>query len=828
MNKLIERSMLLIKIAAEKAGLRIEEAARKASPLLEEFPAEAGMLLKEAAKEAEDLLRTAAIEASEIEAVKEVEAQLIEAQAISKVGSWKYDLITNQQTWSPEHYKIFEIDAPQSQDELHALYRSRIHPGDLAELDRVLGHALNEGEGFIYDHRVVLDNGKRIKYVQGIGRVTKDQTGRSIYISGTCRDRTQDVEQENKYQTVLETMAEGVIAFDSSGAIVQFNQAALKILELTKDQIEGMSPKDLLWKFTKVNGEEFRREEFPPDITLRIGKTVTNIVMKYRCLNESFKWLSLNSIPVLEESTVKLAITTFSDITELIASKEENRFILDAVGIGVWKFNPATLDLLWDKSMYNLFGISPEQFNGHYQAWESSLNPDAKAEAVMALDLALKGEKEFNHTFAINYKNREKRYIGGKAQVIRNKDGTPAMMYGVNWDRTKEVELDKNLDEERKRSHHNSKLAAIGQLAAGVGHEINNPLAIISGQILIVEDILKGSGNVPAEVIERLNNMEKAVTRINNIVKTLRTFARSDDGLITNFDPYEIAFEAVNMLKDLYLKEDLTLTLIGNKKACLMCGDKGRIQQVLVNLISNAKDATAGMPNRKIDVSVSYEDGHIKFSIIDNGCGVPDEIKQKIFAPFFTTKEINKGTGIGLYLVSTIIQEHHGKIELNSKAGAGSTFTVFLPVTYGEELIVKNAKNGSSAAIQEKIPCNVLIVDDEEDLREILQFILSKLCSHVEVAENVQAGYDIVAQGKIDIVFSDIRMPKHDGFDFFRMISLNKKITQPKFVFLTGGVDLSKEELNLIQTQTHGLLTKPFVKEDISRKIKELFPERVL
>lgn len=827
MKKNIERSNLLTKDAAEQARLLMEEAGGKASLLMQDNLAKEEILLKDAAKQAEALLTAAAIKAADLEALKEAESQLIEAQSISKVGSWSFNLNTKQQVWSPEHYKIFEIDSPQTQETLHSLYRSRIHPDDIAELDRCIGLAMNQGEGFIFDHRVVLDNGKRIKYVQGIARVTKDQAGKPIYISGTCRDRTRDVEQDRKYQTILETMGEGVIAFEPNGTVVQFNQAALKILELTEDQMARKSLDDPLWSLFKEDGDKFQSDEHPKNITLKTGKSVTNEVVKYKYSNEKFKWLSINSIPVLEESAVKLAIITFSDITELVASKEENRFILDAVGIGVWKFNPETLELDWDKSMYQLFGASPEKFSGHYQAWESSLDAEARAEAVKELDLALKGEKEFNHTFAINYKNKEKRYIGGKGQVIRNKDGTPYMMYGVNWDRTKEVELDKNLDEERKRSHHNSKLAAIGQLAAGVGHEINNPLSIIAGQIFILEEILKRSGNVPTEVSERLNIMEKSVGRITNIVKTLRTFARSDDEIRTKFDPFDVALEVVGMLQDLYQKDEVTLTLTGDKKASQIYGNKGRIQQVLVNLISNAKDATAKLSNRKIDVGISYEENHIKFSIMDNGCGIPDEIKQKIFAPFFTTKEINQGTGIGLSLVSNIIQEHGGRLELNSKIGSGSTFTVFLPATYAQTEKEEKKHTASTTTIQEKTSCNVLIVEDEEDLREIFQFIVSKICTNVVVAQSAQAGYDIVSQGKIDIIFSDIKMPKQDGFDFFRMITQNKQITQPKFVFLTGGVVLSKEELHIIQTQTNGLLTKPLVKEEVSKKIKELFPKRV-
>jgi CheY-like chemotaxis protein len=148
-------------------------------------------------------------------------------------------------------------------------------------------------------------------------------------------------------------------------------------------------------------------------------------------------------------------------------------------------------------------------------------------------------------------------------------------------------------------------------------------------------------------------------------------------------------------------------------------------------------------------------------------------------------------------------------------------------VTSGQKEILEKTQSVSKTKNQERIQCNVLIVDDEKDLREIFQFIVSKICSHVVVAESAQEGNEIISRGGIDIVFSDIKMPKLNGFDFLRMISENKNITQPKFVFLTGGVELTKEELNIIQTKTNGLLTKPLVLEDVIKTINELFPDRV-
>ena len=762
---------------------------------------------------------------------EESEARLITAQGVAKVGSWELDLKTNEVIWTEELYKMYGFD-PTLPVPPYTEHFKLFTPESWEQLSASLSLTRDQGIPYELELTTIRKDGNH-GWMLVRGEAVFDEKKNIIGLMGVVQDITEKKILEREKERILKHLnyaldasGDGIWDWTPADGKTVYSKAWIEMLgykvgelaSLASEWSDRLHPDDVEWVFAAIN----KVTQTPEN-----GDTLKH---EYRFRNKAgdYLWI-LNKAKVVERNKkgeASRVVGTHTNITALVVAKEENRLILDTVGFGVWKFNPVTQDLVWDKSMYNLFGISPEEFNGHYQAWESSLTPEAKAEAVTELDLALKGEKEFNHTFAINYKDTGKRYIGGKGQVIRNKNGSPAMMYGVNWDRTKEVELQKNLEEEKMRSFHNSKLAAVGRLSAGIGHEINNPLAIISGQISIVGDILKGSENVSAEVVERLNKMERAVSRIGNIVKTLRTFARSDEAL-SDFDPFELVFETVNIFKDLYLKDEVALTLTGNTKASFIHGDRGRVQQVLVNLISNAKDATVGVPNRKIDVSVSYEEGHIKLGITDNGCGIPDEIKEKIFEPFFTTKEINNGTGIGLSLVSTIIKEHEGKLELNSKIGAGSTFTIFFPVTFGQSVMLVDAQNGSMAAIQEKTHCNVLIVDDEEDLRDIFQFMLSKICSNVVVAESAKAGYDIVAQGKIDIVFSDIKMPVHDGFDFFRMIRQNKKIIQPKFVFLTGGVQMSEEELQIIKFQTDGLLTKPLVRDDVSKKIRELFPERV-
>ena len=387
------------------------------------------------------------------------------------------------------------------------------------------------------------------------------------------------------------------------------------------------------------------------------------------------------------------------------------------------------------------------------------------------------------------------------------------------------LKIDEQLENQKKITTHSAKMASIGQLAAGVGHEINNPLAIISGQMLMAQNQLNLLGLSDASIYDRFSKVTSAVSRIENIVKGLRTFARSDEDQISAFCFYELLSETIDLLHDMYSKEEVNLVLDTEKIAYTINGNRGRIQQVIVNLISNAKDATSGMAIRNINISLSTQNGLLLFSVKDNGAGVPEEIREKIFDPFFTTKELNMGTGIGLSLVSTIIKEHNGKIELESKMGGGSVFTILMPFDQN----IQKTNNASivpeGAQVDTKISRRVLIVDDEEDLREILTFILKKSCSNIFVSSNITDAYQSFIDNKIELVISDIKMPGGDGFKLLDKIRQNTTCAQPRFIFISGGNDLTDEQSVLMKTQTDGLFSKPFQIKVITEKIKALFHE---
>lgn len=354
-------------------------------------------------------------------------------------------------------------------------------------------------------------------------KALRNKDGKLSFLSN-IEDITPLKESEIETATFFETIAEGIVVQDKNGVIEKFNPAAIGLLGLSEDQLLGRTSLDPRWKAIKEDGSEFKGEEHPAMVAIRTGKPVKGTLMGLTQADGSLVWIKINAVPYQSNDQLKV-ICTFSDVTEVVNARSEIRFILDALKIGVWKFNPTDQSLHWDKSMYQLFDVKESDFTGHYQAWESTLTPESKEVAVKELGQALSGEKEFDTVFEIQTRSKEKRFISGRGKVIRDGSGNAIMMYGVNTDVTDNKRLEAELQTERMKSIRSAKLASLGEMSAGVAHEINNPLAIIAGSAAL----LRKYQQHPEKFEDKIKAILKSCDRISKIVSGLKKFSRSGD-----------------------------------------------------------------------------------------------------------------------------------------------------------------------------------------------------------------------------------------------------------------------------------------------------------
>ena len=706
----------------------------------------------------------------------------------AKMGIWELDVQTGQTTWSKEVYRIYELNQGINLDRAEAtkFFTDR----DQKRITSYMDDAINKKRSFDEQFEFIDAKGNK-KWVRAIGEpLYQNKTQTVNKLIGLFQDITKAKQQEESivnssevFKLAVEGAKVGIWKWDLSSDTVHFDK--------TWCELHGLNYKEV-----KMELETWRSRVHPADIERcyddlknymkRKNESFENI---HRVRHEDGNWIYILArgkfINFDKDGRARRFIGTCQNITDTIKSQNEQKLILSSLKLGVWKWNIIDNDLQWDESLYSLYGYEKKDFSGAYEAWEKTLRDDYKDKATKELQDSLNGIKEFDTTFPIITKSKEERFVGAKGVIERDPDGKPVYMYGINWDKTKEVNTQIKLEEQRKIAEHNAKLANIGEMAAGVGHEINNPLSIVKGYIAI----LKKESNHNLEMLEKI---EKATNRIEQIVSGLRQFVRSTEDDQESILITTLLETSVQMMSELFLKENIKLSYTNQNKSedYRVTGNLGRIQQVIVNLITNARDAVLGQDDAHINITSSTSKNFVEIRIQDNGTGIAEDIRQRIFDPFFTTKEINKGTGIGLSLVFSIVNEHNGDISFESQEGIGTTFILKLPRSKKKEK-PRKLKNASSSITHSDL--KIMIVDDEADILAIIKNMLEEYQIQTSSFLNAQDAYEELIKTKVpyDIVITDMQMPQIDGKEFIKMIKENSDIVQPKIVISTGGICIS-------------------------------------
>lgn len=348
------------------------------------------------------------------------------------------------------------------------------------------------------------------------------------------------------------------------------------------------------------------------------------------------------------------------------------------------------------------------------------------------------------------------------------------------------------------------KMSAIGQLIAGVAHDLNNPLASVVG---FADFLIEGAG-APEGLREPLEVIRNEAERAAKIVRSLLNFARKNEGERRLQPIGPILEETVVLLRNQLTALKIETSLQVADDIPWIAVDANRLQQVFVNLVNNASQAmeAAGAGDRIDIVATKRMDG-VAIQISDNGPGVPEEIAAHVFEPFFTTKPEGEGTGLGLSICQGIIKEHGGHISLEPRPGGGAEFTVELP--------------GRTAPTEEERPATVelghlrvLVVDDEPHIQHYLRATLEAWGHAVETASNGSEALTMVNSSTFDVIVTDLRMPTQGGREFYEELRERKPEAAGRVVFATGDT-VRGDTMEFLESQGQPFLRKPFTLNEL-------------
>ncbi len=496
-----------------------------------------------------------------------------------------------------------------------------------------------------------------------------------------------------------------------------------------------------------------------------------------------------------------------------------------AARLAVWDWNIRDNQMYWDDQMFELYGITREAFPKTVDAWLNGLHPEDKESAVAASQAALNGEQEFNTVFRVLHPDGTVKHLKGNAIVIRSSDGTAERMIGVNQDITEKIRLAEERQELENQFISAQKLESLGILAGGIAHDFNNILAIIIGYCSLTKmDYEDAEKHIP--------EIEKAAERAAALCRQMLAYAGKATLTWTQVNLWMLVDEMVAMLKTTVQKNVVIRPELGADIPFIM-GDASQLRQVVMNLIINAAEAIGDAEGEvhvlltKAEIKAEHSERdhsgkiipvgrYICFEVTDNGCGMDDATRSKIFDPFYTTKFT--GRGLGMSAVLGIIKAHNGALQLETQPGHGTTFKFYLPVQLSESEAVEARHNAVSLAWHGS--GTILLAEDEEQVKLIATELLQKLGFTVLCAANGKEALELYQQNaaEITLVMTDMGMPVMNGYELFYKL---KQLDPQLPIIISSGFGDGEIDSKIPREEIAGMINKPYNFEHLREVLRK-------
>lgn len=643
-----------------------------------------------------------------------------------------------------------------------------------------------------------------------------------------CRARAQEAlaGSEEKYRELVENSNTIILRLDAQGDITFFNEYAQKFFGYAEEDIIGRNVAGTIAPIRDASEDVLEwivRDVFvcPPDDNCQEAENMLR--------NGERVWISWKNTIVYDETGEISAIHCVGyDVTDrkkaeraLRETKEMLQALIEASPMGIDVLDETGRVVLWNPAAEAIYGWSEDEILGRRPPM---LTPEEDSELHRMLQRIFEGKAQKSVERNRLRKDGSRIDISLSVAPLRDSSGKVVAVMGIFAD----IGERKRAEEERNRLQellrHAQKMEAIGTLAGGIAHDFNNILGAIIGY---TEIALNDTARWPS-IQSDLQQVLKAALRARDLIRQILTFSRdqSDRRKI----PVEIGAIVKETAKFLRASIPSTIDIRHSvpEEPCTALADPTQIHQVLLNLCANAAGAmeegggtlTISLAAVTMDSAAALEypnlqEGrYIRLSVGDNGQGIDAAIIEHIFEPYFTTKEVGKGSGLGLAVVHGIVKSHGGAISVRSRPGEGSTFDVFFP---GAEIAPR-----AEAPAADPVPGgseSILFVDDEEMLVEMGRKMLERLGYRVTAVRDGRKALEIFRRDPraFDLVITDYAMPRMTGEELARAI-LETRADIP--VLLATGFN---QRISLEQARRIGvrdLLLKPVTLRNMAEAVR--------
>jgi len=646
-------------------------------------------------------------------------------------------------------------------------------------------------------------------------------------VLGSMHDITERKEAElalraerDRAQRYLDAAEVILLALDVQGRITLVNRYARSVFGWTEEELLG---RDFIEFCVPARIRDQTREKLSSVIGETDTSVINNPIVTSSGEERMIEWRT--TFLRDEEGRVVGTFSSGTDITKqdqaieaLRTAEERMRFALEGANVGIWDMDYTTGMLRWSETIEAHYGLAPGTFDGRFETFVERTHPDDRASLLETVGQAMKSGADFTTLNRSIWPDGTIRQLAGAGRVHLGENGEPLRGVGISQDVTERYTLEAQFQ-------HAQKMEAIGRLAGGVAHDFNNLLTGILGYCeLLLTDTAPDD---PRR--EDIAEIQKAGTSAAGLTRQLLAFSRKQIIEPTLLDLNEVVAGLEAMVGRL-IGEDVTIQLRLALEPALVKADRGQVEQVIVNLAVNARDAmpkggTLTIETANVELDENYTKTHlsvkpgkyVRLTMSDTGTGMSPEVQARLFEPFFTTKEVGKGTGLGLATVHGVIARSGGSVNVYSELGTGTSFKVYLPRADARDQVVDAAP---PAVRTDAGTSTILVVEDAEGLRELARRLLERQGYTVLIAANGDEALRLFeANPSIDVLLTDVVMPGTSGPDLSRQ--LIKRRPALKVIYMSGYTDEAIVKHGVLNPGI-ALLNKPFTSEALGRKIREV------